>query len=695
MWTVAVPRGKRLQVCHDGPMSQRFGVRRPGAALLAMAMAVAALMAAGPSPTIVSAALPDPSGVGSAQQYLVRFDDALAGDDLGSAWALAGAHATLARRGARIDDTLRHVFPGAVVQADARVLAELMKDSRVVDIEPVAELTLSTTQVNPPWGVDRIDQRQRPLSGSFTGQGTGSGVRVYVVDSGINPNHVDFGSRVVAGFDAFSLSGDGRLDCNGHGTHVAGTVGGTTFGVAKQVTLVPVRIGECGDSVTSSNIVRGLDWLIGEHRRVGGRAVVNMSLRGDGSRLLDQAVAQALDVGMVVVAAAGNSGGQACDVSPARSPATLTVSAVDRDDVRPSWANDGDCVDLFAPGDGIVSASYLVNNGSRVISGTSMAAPHVSGAAAVLFSTRPSLTARQVMAALITHATPNVVSNAGSRSPNRLLYLDPAATPVPSPPANDQFSAAGTLSTGLSTVVTGTNVLATAEPGEPVHSGSGGGQSVWWRFTAPANGRVTLTTRGSDFDTVLAVYRGSAVSSLTEVIANDDIVDGIDRVSEVSFDAVRDVTYRVAVDGWEGSWGSIRLVMTTPWTEDLLSPPTPPPSNSGMITTLKPVRILDTRTTGTRVTTTPTRLRITGRNNIPNTGVAAVALNVTATQTTGTGYVTVYPCGTPPNTSNLNYTLGQDIPNAVIAPLSTNGELCITANTPTHLLIDLSAWFGS
>lgn len=675
-------------------MTQRFRGRRLGTALLAGVVAVLAPVTAGTSPSVVSAAPPDSADTGSEQHYVVRFDDALAGDDVGSAWALAGAQSSLARRGARIDDTLRHVFPGAVIRADPRALAALRADPRVVEIEPVAQWTLATTQVNPPWGVDRVDQRQQPLSGSFTGQGTGAGVRVYVVDSGINPNHVDFGARVVAGYDAFSLSGDGRRDCNGHGTHVAGTVGGATFGVAKQATLVPVRIGECGDSVTSGNIVRGLDWLIGEHRRVGGRAVVNLSLGGDGSRLLDQAVAEALEAGMVVVAAAGNSGGEACEVSPARSPATLTVSASDRNDVRPIWANDGECVDLFAPGDDIVSASNQMNNGSRVISGTSMAAPHVSGAAAVLRGARPSWTARQVMAALITHASTDVVSNAGSRSPNRLLYLDPVATPLPAPPANDQFSRAAVLSTGPSTVVTGTNVLATAEPGEPRHNGTGGGQSIWWRFTAPANGRVTLSTRGSNFDTILAVYRGSAVSSLTEVISNDDVIDGIDRVSEVSFDAISDVSYHVALDGWEGSWGSIRLSMTTPWTVEVEPPPTPPSATSGMITTLRPARILDTRTTGTRITTTPTRLRITGRNNIPTTGVAAVALNITATQTTGTGYVTVYPCGTPPNTSNLNYTLGQDIPNAVIAPLSTNGDLCITANTPTHLLIDLSAWFG-
>jgi len=639
------------------------------------------------------AALPEPVSDGAPQQYIVRFHDVAATDARREAWALAAGQVSVTRHGGRVDAALRHVFPGAVIWANDATLASLADDPHVAEVEPVSTFTLQTTQTNPPWGLDRIDQRRRPLSGTFTPQATGQGVRVYVVDSGINPNHVDFGGRVVAGFDAFTSGGDGRLDCNGHGTHVAGTVGGATFGVAKQATLVPVRIGECGVDVTSANILRGLDWVLAEHTRAGGRGVVNLSLGGDGSSSLDQAVARALAADLVVVAAAGNASNDACRVSPARSPATLTVSAVDRSDRRPSWANTGECVDVFAPGEGIVSASYVVNNGSQVISGTSMAAPHVAGAAAVVRSAQPTLTARQVMAALVTHATLNAVTNLGDASPNRLLYLDPVATPVPSTPVNDAFAAAATLGIGPSVVVTGTNVLATAEPGEPTHAEVGGGQSVWWRFTAPAAGSVTLHTRGSNFDTVLAVYRGNAVNALRLVAANDDIVDGVDRVSSVTFNAVAGVTYRVAVDGWEESWGTIRLTMTTPWS-DAPDPPAPPQAG-GLITTLTPTRILDTRTTGTRITTTPTRLRVTGRNTLPSTGVAAVALNVTATQPTGTGFVTVYPCGTPPNTSNLNITLGQDIPNAVIAPLSTSGDICIIASVPTHLIIDLSAWFAT
>jgi len=629
----------------------------------------------------------------AAQQYLVRFVEPELPDSLAGSLSLAATQLALARNGAVVETALRHVFPGAVVRARPTDVARLAADPRVTAVEPVGVLRLQTTQTDPPWGVDRLDQRSLPLSRSFTAAGTGRGVRVYVVDSGINPRHVDFGSRVIAGFDAFDMFGDGRLDCNGHGTHVAGTIGGSTYGVAKAVTLVPVRIGECGEAVTSANIVRGLEWILAEHARVGGDAVVNMSLGGDGSDLLDDAVAEALADDLVVVAAAGNSGDDACTVSPGRSPATLTVSAVDREDRRPSWANSGECVDLFAPGEGITSASYLVSTGSRVISGTSMATPHVAGAAAVLRGANPSLTARQVMAALIGHATPGAVANAGEASANRLLYLDPVRTPVPDPPANDAFAAAATLNIGPTTVVTGTNVLASAERREPVHAGTGGGQSVWWRFTAPADGTVTLHTRGSDFDTILAVYRGAAVDALTEVVSDDDLVDGVERVSEVTFDAVGGVTYRVAVDGWEGSWGEITLTLTTPWDGSATAPE--PTATGGLITTLRPTRILDTRTTGLRVTTTPTRLRITGRNGLPTTGVAAVALNVTATNATGTGYATIYPCGTPPDTSNLNFTPGQDLPNAVIAPLSTTGDLCLTANTPTHLIIDLSAWFAA
>ncbi|MEI7452944.1 MAG: S8 family peptidase, partial [Actinomycetes bacterium] len=287
----------------------------------------------------------------------------------------------------------------------------------------------SGTQACAPWGLDRIDQRTAALDGLFTPAGTGSGVRAYVVDTGIYAANLDFGSRVASGFTAVNDS-YGTGDCNGHGTHVSGTIAGTTYGVAKLATLVPVRVLDCNGSGTTSAVIAGLDWVISNH--TSGPAVLNMSLGGGFSKSLNDAVAAVVADGVTVVVAAGNSTADACASSPASEPTAITVGATDRTDARASFSNYGACLDIFAPGVNILSAGITSPTAAATLSGTSMASPDVAGTAAVYLALNPSATPAQVNTALQTAGTPSVVTDSLSTN-NRLLYARSFGTSSVSP----------------------------------------------------------------------------------------------------------------------------------------------------------------------------------------------------------------------------------------------------------------------
>ena len=316
----------------------------------------------------------------------------------------------------RLKHVYQHALNGFAVEMTEEDAERLSQDFRVKYVEEDGTVTADATQSNPPWGLDRIDQRNRPLSGTYTFNWTGSGVRAYVIDTGIRTSHTQFGGRASNVFDAFGGSG---ADCNGHGTHVAGTIGGSTYGVAKSALLRGVRVLNCSGSGSNSGVIAGVDWV--RNNRIN-PAVANMSLGGGASSALDTAVNNLANSGVAIAVAAGNSNVDACGTSPARAASAITVGSTTSSDARSSFSNFGPCLDLFAPGSGILSAWINSDTSTATLSGTSMASPHVAGVAALYKQANPSASASTIRNAIVNNATTNVISGAGSGSPNRLLY---------------------------------------------------------------------------------------------------------------------------------------------------------------------------------------------------------------------------------------------------------------------------------
>ncbi|WP_240489925.1 S8 family peptidase [Actinomadura atramentaria] len=370
--------------------------------------------------------------------YLVTLKDGRTGTDgvATQARALAGRYS--GRVGRVYSRTVRG-FQASMSEQRARRLAA---DPAVATVERDSAVHALDVQPNPPnWGLDRIDQTRLPLNGSYTYDTKAPGVTAYIVDTGILTTHADFGGRAVSGRDLVD-NDDDATDCNGHGTHVAGIVGGAAHGVAKGVKLVGVRVLDCSGSGAVSGVVAGLDWVAEHAVRP---AVANLSLGGGTSATLDAAIKRAVAAGVTVVVAAGNDGKDACGGSPARVPEALTVGATTRADRRADYSNYGTCVDLFAPGSDVTSDWIGGANATRSASGTSMASPHAAGAAALVLAAHPQDTPAQVATALTGAADAGVVGNPGTGSPNRLLFTtdggSPAA-PAPCAPASSAAKAA-------------------------------------------------------------------------------------------------------------------------------------------------------------------------------------------------------------------------------------------------------------
>lgn len=349
-------------------------------------------------------------------QYIIALNDDVAGQlgDFSIAQNLADL--LVAIYGGKIKHIYKHAINGFSVQMTKAQATALSQDPRVAYVEEDAVVSSSATQSSPTWGLDRIDQRDLPLNSFYNYNFTGSGVRVYVIDTGILTGHQQFGGRASAVFDAFGGNGQ---DCNGHGTHVAGTVGGSTYGVAKNALLRGVRVLDCNGSGSNSGVIAGVDWVTKNHIKP---AVANMSLGGGASVALDRAVQNSINAGVTYVVAAGNENQNACNVSPARAANAITVGSTTNTDARSSFSNYGSCVDIFAPGSSIKSAWYTSTTATNTISGTSMASPHVAGAAALYLQNNTGASPSAVSSRIVNTATQNKLTNIGTGSPNRLLY---------------------------------------------------------------------------------------------------------------------------------------------------------------------------------------------------------------------------------------------------------------------------------
>ncbi|GGS90450.1 S8 family peptidase [Streptomyces chromofuscus] len=343
----------------------------------------------------------------------------------------AEGRALAKKYGATIERTYTKALNGYAIEADADEAKRLAADPAVASVVQNRTFTIAATQPSPPsWGLDRVDQRNLPLNNSYTyPDSAGQGVTAYVIDTGVRITHSDFGGRASYGYDAVDNDNTAQ-DGHGHGTHVAGTVAGGAYGVAKKANVVGVRVLNNSGSGTTAQVVAGIDWVA---RNAVKPAVANMSLGGGADTAIDTAVRNAIGTGVTFAVAAGNETTNASTRSPARVTEAITVGATTSTDAKASYSNYGSVLDLFAPGSSITSAWNTGDSATNTISGTSMATPHVAGAAALYLAANPTATPAQVSTALTSAATPNVVTSPGSGSPNLLLYVG-GGTPTPPGP---------------------------------------------------------------------------------------------------------------------------------------------------------------------------------------------------------------------------------------------------------------------
>jgi len=435
--------------------------------------------------------------------------------------------------GGRTERIFKHALNGYSVELSPKQAESLSQDPRVKYIEQDGVVYANTTQTGATWGLDRIDQRDRPMDGNYNYTPTGSGVNAYIIDTGIRRTHAQFGGRAFAGYDAIG-DGQNSNDCNGHGTHVAGTVGGSTYGVAKNVRLYAVRVLNCSGSGSNSGVIAGMDWVAANRVLP---AVANMSLGGGASTATDDAVQRTINAGVTMVVAAGNDNLNACNYSPARAANAITVGSTTDTDARSSFSNFGTCLDIFAPGSSITSAWYTSDTATNTISGTSMASPHVAGVAALYLQNNTSASPASVRSELVNTASVNKLTGIGTGSPNLLIYSLLSSGGTTPPPTT---CSGGTYTGSLSG--TGANAY------QPNNS--------YYQSTISGTHSGNLTgPSGADFDLYLQKWNGSAWSTVRSS-------EGTTSTESISYSGTAGY-YRWRIYSYSGS-GSYSLCTTRP-----------------------------------------------------------------------------------------------------------------------------------
>jgi serine protease len=429
---------------------------------------------------------------------------------------------------------------GMLVNASEEQIAEILKNPNVDFVEQDQMMSITplasadAVQNGAVWGLDRIDQRGLPLDNSYEYNFTGSNVTTYVIDTGVNINHNEFGGRASHGWDFVDNDND-ATDCNGHGTHVAGTVAGNSYGVAKNTKVVGVRVLSCTGSGSNSGVISGINWVA---NNASGPSVANMSLGGGASTATDNAVNNAVAAGVTFVVAAGNDNGDACTKSPARAANAITVGSTANNDARSSFSNYGNCLDIYAPGSNIKSAWYNSTTATKTISGTSMAAPHVAGVAALILQENPGFSPAQVTNELSNRSTKNAVTDAKNGSPNELLYSFSGSVIVDPEPDPDPI-------TGLKNGVT-------------VQSSGAKSDEKFFTITVPSNtSNLKVSITGGSGDSDLYVRYGSKPTNNSYDCrpyknGNNESCD---------FNSVKAGTYHVMLSGYT-SFANVKLTAT-------------------------------------------------------------------------------------------------------------------------------------
>ncbi|MFI1188793.1 S8 family peptidase [Streptomyces californicus] len=545
------------------------------AAPAAVATQAAGAAPAQPSGRILHAG--DPSAIPGSYIVVLK-------DPVGVKAVASTAEGLAARYGGSVDRTYGDALHGFSATLSKKAAERLAVDPSVAYVEQDRTISIAGTQSpTPSWGLDRIDQKALPLNDSYTYADNGAGVKAYIVDTGINFTHQDFGGRAISGVNILA-QGTPATDCHGHGTHVAGTVGGSSHGVAKGVTLVGVRVMNCTGAGAYGDVIAGVDWVTADHA-AGAPAVANVSLGGPFSQALNDAITGAINDGVVFSVAAVNDRSDACAYSPASTPDAITVGATTRTDARAAYSNYGPCVDVFAPGSDITSPWIGSNTATNTISGTSMATPHVTGAAALVLVANPGFTPRQVRDKLaVNSAVYNKVTDPGAGSPNRLLNVSAVQPPsqdfaLAVTPGSGTAGIGGTLSTTVSTTTTvgGPEPVALSVTGLPpgatasftpstVTSGATSTLSITTTSATPPGtypltiiGGGTVHTQNAFFTLTVSTRPGCSVTNATDV----PIAEGSSQPAAQS---------PAAVSGCSGTLGAstVEVHIKHPYISDLI-----------------------------------------------------------------------------------------------------------------------------